>query len=534
MTSELTALLRNRMWRLDNLYWIQDKSGNYVRFTMNWAQRELMENLHTRNNVLKVRQLGISTLMALVMLDACLFTGGYRAGIVDKKLDEAQLKIEKMALAYRMLSHVPEGATAREQGLAEIGRMIQGQVPIESETQGRIVWRNGSSVRASTSMRGGTLQFLHISELGYVAAHAPLRAREIVTGATNAVSKDGVIVMESTHEGGHWGLNYQMTRSAMEMTGKALSPLDYKFFFFPWWRHPEYSLPGTGYAPDQELNKYFDSLQKTLGIVLSNEQKAWYASHYRTDGAMVRQEYPSVPEEAFETQVEGSIYGEKIDKARYEGRYNLDFIADPYAPLYVSMDIGMSDNTSMWLIQAASGHPGVLDHFSFHGKAMSFYMDQIRVWERAHGKIEAVVLPHDANKRNPVGGPTVAQYFREAGWRVIVVPRVPDVWVGINSTRELIDACYFHERCTRKTCIDGIEMPSGLNCLESYQTAPEGSNGAMHSQPLHDLYSHSADAFRTFAEAVLHGLIGKTITQRRTAFGNQWGSRVARGTLEDA
>lgn len=83
---------------------------------------------------------------------------------------------------------------------------------------------------------------MHVSELGYVAAHAPLRAREIVTGAMNAVSKDGVIVRESTHEGGKFGLNYEMTKASMEMVGKPLSSLDWKFFSFPGGRIRSISL----------------------------------------------------------------------------------------------------------------------------------------------------------------------------------------------------------------------------------------------------------------------------------------------------
>lgn len=37
------------------------------------------------------------------------------------------------------------------------------------------------------TLRGGTMQFLHVSELAHVSVHAPWRAREIRSGAINTV-----------------------------------------------------------------------------------------------------------------------------------------------------------------------------------------------------------------------------------------------------------------------------------------------------------------------------------------------------------
>lgn len=60
----------------------------------------------------------------------------------------------------------------------------------------------------------------------------------------NAVGKNSVVVMESTHEGGKAGLAYQLMEQAMEVVGKPLSSLDFRFFFFSWLQHREYSLDG--------------------------------------------------------------------------------------------------------------------------------------------------------------------------------------------------------------------------------------------------------------------------------------------------
>ncbi len=91
-----------------------------------------------------------------------------------------------------------------------------------------------------------------------------------------------------------------------------------------------------------------------------------------------------------------------------------------------------------------------------------------------------------------------------------VVPRTNDIWTGIHATRQLLPHCVFHERCSEPVIVDGVEYMSGVNALENYQTLPPGANGRVISMPLHNACSHSADGFRTFAEAYAHGYVEKT------------------------
>jgi len=122
---QLRKLLTDPKWRINNLYWITDKTGHLVRFRMNWAQEELHDTAHTRNNILKVRQLGISTYMAIRMLDACLFTPNYHAGIVDRTLPDAKAKLGKIKFAFNHLDHLPENPTPQDRALAEVGATIK-------------------------------------------------------------------------------------------------------------------------------------------------------------------------------------------------------------------------------------------------------------------------------------------------------------------------------------------------------------------------------------------------------------------------
>ena len=505
----LRALLSQREWRLNHLYWILDKGGRMVRFRLNWAQRELHQNIWYRNDVLKARQLGISTYVSILMLDMCLFGKNVHCGIIDKTLVDGTGKIGKIAFAYQNLGYLPDDALPEDRSLAELGAKIQAEVPASiSKTQ---VELKGSVIQAGTSLRGGTYQFLHISELGYVAAHAPLRAREIVTGAINAVGKDGVIIRESTHEGGKYGLNYEMTKRSMEMVGKELTPLDWRFFFFSWWKNPEYQLD---VPSDRQfstpLNKYFDDLEGRCRIQLTTQQKAWYEAQEKTFGGLVRQEYPSTPDEAFQSLVEGSIYGKYIDALRAAGRLCAEFEADDLAPYYVSWDIGMADYMVLWLWQVrGDGKFYVMDCLQANDKPLEWYIRFVRSqWEERFGPIAKHLVPHDAGRRD-ANGLSFDAHLRRAGFVVSVVPRTPDVWAGIFAVRRLLNHCIFHERCSEPLTIDGVAYMSGVNALENYQKAPTGSSGVERDTPLHNRCSHAADAFRTFAEAYEKGLVTK-------------------------
>src|SRR6185295_17418781 len=92
-----------REWRLDNLYFIQNERGEVVRFVRNESQHAFWDNAWYLNAILKARQLGFSTLMALLELDTCLFNSNISAGIVDYSLVDAKKKLAKVAFAYQRL-----------------------------------------------------------------------------------------------------------------------------------------------------------------------------------------------------------------------------------------------------------------------------------------------------------------------------------------------------------------------------------------------------------------------------------------------
>ena len=202
MHDELLDRLSDREWRLNNLYYIIDATGNRVLFQPNGIQEQLNQGLWYLNLILKSRQHGITTDLCILYLDYCLFTPNIRAGIIAHTRDDAEIFFnDKIKYAY---DNLPE--------------QVKAMVPADSRSARELSFGNNSAIRVGTSLRGSTLQLLHISEFGKICAKYPEKAKEIVTGSLNTVHPGQVITIESTAEGKS-GYFYDYCNEAHKSTG---------------------------------------------------------------------------------------------------------------------------------------------------------------------------------------------------------------------------------------------------------------------------------------------------------------------------
>ena len=179
---DLVERYADRRWRLANLYKIKDAEGRCVTFRPNWAQRALLDEAHAMNVILKARQLGFTTLIQLIMLDACLFNANTAAGTIAHRLEDAgEIFNDKIRYAYDHLD--PD---------------LKAAVPAVQDSARKLSFANGSQIRVDSSLRSGTFQMLHISEHGKLCARYPAKAEEVRTGALNAVHAGQTVFIEST------------------------------------------------------------------------------------------------------------------------------------------------------------------------------------------------------------------------------------------------------------------------------------------------------------------------------------------------
>lgn len=511
----LHKFLSDPLLRLNSLYHILDKEGATRRFTMNEEQRHLHDHAALRNLILKVRQLGFSTYIALRMLDSCLFIPNFHAGIVDRTLADAKDKLAKIKFAYEHLDYLPENPSKLDIELAYVGKLIKQhfapkkqneKIFLESEAN----FNNGSRIQIGTTHRGGTLQMLHISELGSIARHDPSRANEIITGCIPTVGKTCQIFMESTHEGGKYGVHYEQICAAMDnlaLPAEELTPLDFRFFFYTWWQHSEYKQEGVLRETD-EHKRYFAQIEAQHNTTISKEQRVWYIAMEKTLQSHMKQEYPSSPEEALNSIEAGNIYSLQIDALRSRGEHKAEFEPVPHRPIFVSWDLGIGDYMSLWWIQPdGRGKWRILDNYTASGLPIDHYIGIVREHDARWGRCSAHVMPHDSGKRDPHLN-TYDQSVRDAGYTIIRVRRTQNLWASIDVTRTFLQSCIIHARCWEPTRTpDGSVYLAGMDALANYSSRPMGANGTLAVTPLHDINSHAADALRCFADAAQLGLI---------------------------
>lgn len=512
--------LASRAWRLCHLYTIrtagdEENEAKLEAFKPNFAQRAFYNALWYCNHILKARKLGFSTFIEILYLDDILFTPtGITAGIIDYTMADAEEKLAILRLAWE---HLENGDLHPDTW--RYGKAIKAAVPILSSTARKITFANGSVARCSTALRGATPNRIHVSELGKTAIWAPIKAREIINGAFNSMTPGNCRNIESTHEGARVGEHYRLLNQCMRLDPAKLSTIQSRFHFFPWYQDPRYTLATGAHRLRPEMAKYFAKLKAESGIELTAGQMIWYDHKHMEQGHGMKKEFPSTPGEAFEAIAEGAIYGTPMADLRAAGRIR-DFSAEAGPPIFSFWDIGLSDYTAVWIIQPVGRWFLVLDWFESEGRPGSAMPDIMRLLERKWQKpIAAHFLPHDATTRDRGDGKSYAAALSAGGLTNLrIVPRTPDVWLGIGYVRDVLPHCWFHAtHCDTSRNLDGSPhepddtqeaFPSGVACLEGYSKDVGPAAGMrLREMPKHDLFSHSADAFRTFAEAHSRGMI---------------------------
>lgn len=515
MTEGLETLkekLLDPWWRIENLYLILDENGNMVPLEMREEQREFLTNRHNRNFVPKARKLGMSTVIVLKNGDSCIFNRDFRAGIIDLKEGDAFEKLSIFRYAWE------NGPFHPRPEIAALWRLIHEANPLVRSSRGEMEWSNGAVYSAGTSYVGKTPQALHISEFGPISARAPQTAMAIKRGSINAVPPDGVIDIETTMEGGRFGECYAVFKLALEAEGKPLTKLDWKLHFFPWLNHPSYVLPPGSRPARAETVEYFSKLEKEHGLTVHPERQAWYEKKKQEQGEDIYQQFPTIIEEVDRQIVPGQIYPE-MKTVRAQGRV-CQYNPERGWPIFTAWDLGSSDNLAGWLVQPAGKAHNWIDWAAGEGAGAAGVAEVIRAWESEHGPIAGHFVPHDAEITDKGSGKTFVAQMVEAGIpreKITVVPRIPDVWVGIGEVRRVLANSWFHERTDRDLtdAETGVVLPSGVKRIEGYRKKLDKSTGILRDAPVHDLCSHTADALRTYAEALSRDLVVAHVPRRQ-------------------
>ena len=181
--------------------------------------------------------------------------------------------------------------------------------------------------------------------------------------------------------------------------------------------------------------------------------------------------------------LEGAIYASEIMKATQENRITA-VPYEPAQPVHTFWDLGRADMTSIWFVQRVGFQTRVIDFYEANGHALGHFLRHMQSKSYVYG---TMWLPHDATHKVLGAELTIEKQARAAGFTVRIVGNT-SIANGINAARTAFDNCWFDEA----KCADGLQA------LRRYQYGVN-DQGQRTKEPLHNEYSHAADAFRYMA-----------------------------------
>lgn len=195
--------------------------------------------------------------------------------------------------------------------------------------------------------------------------------------------------------------------------------------------------------------------------------------------------YNNVWEGMCRVTIDGAIFGHEMQQAENEGRItNVPY--DATKPVHAVFDLGWADHTAIWFVQFVGMETRLIRYTQGTQKTMSQYLAEMQQYGYFY---DTLWLPHDAqNKTLAAAGMSIEDIVRNAGYKTRILDRVPVV-DSINAARTIFGRCYFD----RENCAEGLQ------CLRHYRYDVDPDTKQFSRSPLHDVYSHGADAFRYIA-----------------------------------
>lgn len=186
------------------------------------------------------------------------------------------------------------------------------------------------------------------------------------------------------------------------------------------------------------------------------------------------------------SMLDGAVYAGEL-KAAGEYKRILHVPYDHTKPVDTFWDLGYNDMMAIWLGQKVGYEWHMLKYIEDRQKHIDWYIQHLQKLGYTYG---TDYLPHDAKAKSAGMKASVFEQFLGKGRKASVLPRL-SVLAGINMAREVFPTVYFDS----EGCADG------LNSLRRYRYDTDPDTGMLSREPIHDRYSHCADAFRYFAVA---------------------------------
>lgn len=196
-------------------------------------------------------------------------------------------------------------------------------------------------------------------------------------------------------------------------------------------------------------------------------------------------DYANIWEGDCKAAVDGAIYANEIREAQ-EGNRITTVPYDPMLKVHVVMDLGWNDSMSVILCQKGVADLRIIGYIEDDHRTLDSYSAQLKNLSYNWG---TMYLPHDGQSKDFKHGISAEEIMRKLGWDVRIVPKA-DIESGIKLARMNFHRIYFDKSAQRL-----------VECLKNYRRSINSATNEP-GAPLHDEFSHGADAFRYLCTSI--------------------------------
>ena len=231
----------------------------------------------------------------------------------------------------------------------------------------------------------------------------------------------------------------------------------------------------------------------SVNVVLNYMDNPWFPAVLEQERAHAQDtmrvdEYRHIWLGECRPSVEGAIYYDAMAQTIAAGRIRT-VPHDGSLRTHVVFDLGMADSMTLILVQKVASEIRIVHYIEGNQRILADYSAELRSLKLDDQPMNwgTLYLPHDGFHTRHQTGKDDATILRGMGWDVQQVPNVA-VNSGIDRAREVFPRVYFNQARTERL----------VECLKRYRWNISQKTGeALH--PLHDEFSHGADAFRYLA-----------------------------------